>query len=266
MRRALILAAALATGCIAQKREVDGVSARVAEDRKVIDAQARQIAKLEQDVIATQNRLDNALRASADTGSDLVSEKRRINEIAGRLDELDHGLGEVKRDVGTSRTEVGARLDELKRAIDAQATKPAPVVIPEDKSELFTAIEAARAAKDGTLLRTLGREYTGRYPFDEKADDVLYYLGWAELADGHPSAALGDFNRLLKSHPKSNVMAQALFGMGEAYSLLRDCDSAKLAFSACQSRFAKEKIGQEAQAKLAALAKPAAGVCAPQGP
>ena len=211
MRRALILAAAIACGCIAQKRDVDAVSTKVAEDRMVIELQSKLIARLAQDVVATQTRLDNALRASADTGSDLVSEKRRLNEFAGRLDELDHGAVELKREVAAQRTEVGARFDELKRSLDGQSTKAPPVVIPDDKNELFSAIEAARTAKDGTLLRTLGREYTGRYPFDDRADDVLYLLGSTELVDGHPSAALGDFNRLLKSHPKSNVLAPLLF-------------------------------------------------------
>lgn len=267
MRRLVALAVLLGTGgCLATQHDVDALSVKNAEDRKVIEAQTREIARLEQDLSATQQRLDNALRASADTGSDLMSEKQRMNQLAGRLDEAEHGLTESKREMATSRAEVDARLDELKRAIDAQANKPPPVVIPADKAAHFAAIESARTAKDGALVRTLGREYVSRYATDDKADDVLYYLGDTELADNHPAAALGDFNRVLKSHPKSNVLAETLLAMGQAYLLLHDCDNAKLAFSACESRFAKDKLGQDARQKLAAIAKPAPGMCAPPSP
>lgn len=263
MTRSIAAALLLTTGCIAMQKDVAAQSAQIAEDRKVMTAQQQQIVKLQADVVATQQRLDNALRANADTGVDLVSEKQRLNALAGRIDEVDHGLGDVKRDVGTSRAEVDQRLDELKRAIDAQANKPPPVAIPPDKAAHFASIEAARTGKDSNLERTLGREYVNRYPADDKTDDVLFYLGDAELADNHPAAALGDFNRVLKSHPKSNVLAETLFGMGQAYLALHDCENAKLAFQACEMRFAKDKMGQESHAKLAVIAKPPAGLCAP---
>jgi len=263
--------ALLLTGCWASQQSVDATSSKVAADHQTIEAQQRQIQKLEQDLAATQQRLDNALRASADTGSDLMSEKQRINQVAGRLDEIDHGLGDVRRDLVSSRGEVDSRLDELKRAIDAQANKPPPVVIPTDKAAHFAAMESARTGKDLTLARTLGREYVSRYPNDDKTDDVLFALGDLELADNHPAAALGEFNRVLKSqqnadarHP-SNVLAQTLLGMGNAYLSLHDCENAKLAFSACESRFSKEKAGQDAHSKLAIVAKPTPGMCqAPQ--
>lgn len=269
MRPPALAGALLLTGCWASQQNLDAASTKIADDHKVIEAQQQRIQKLEQDLSATQQRLDNALRASADTGSDLMSEKQRINQVAGRLDEIDHGLGDVRRDLVTSRGEVDARLDELKRAIDAQANKPPPVVIPADKAAHYTAIESARTAKDLTLARTLGREYVSRYPSDDKTDDVLYSLGDLELADNHPAAALAEFNRVLKSqqnadarHP-SNVLAQTLLGMGQAYLSLHDCENAKLAFGACETRFSKDKPGQEAHAKLALIAKPTPGLCAP---
>ncbi len=269
--RLLALAAAgcLLTGCFATQRDLDVANVRLGEHRQVIEQQQRQMLQLEANLNAMQQRLDNALRANADNGSDLMSEKQRINQIAGRMDEVDHGLVDVKRDLVSSRGEVDSRLDELKRAIDAQANKPPPVVIPADKAAHFAAIEYARASKDATLARTLGREYVSRYPTDDKVDDVLFDLGDLELSDNHPAAALGEFNRVLKSpqnvdprHP-SNVLAETLLGMGNAYLLLHDCENAKLAFSACESRYAKDRAGQDAHGKLALIAKPTPGMCAP---
>ena len=221
-------------------------------------------AALRADLEATRTRLDNALRSNADNGSDLMSSKARLNDLAGKMDETTHGLEEVRKDVISTRTEVYARIDELKRAQAVQPTPaPPPPQIPADKGPLFSAVEAAYAKKDFTLVRTLGHEYSNRYATDEKTDEVLYFIGDADLQDGRPSSALGEFNRILKLFPKSKVLSKTLFGMGEAYLVLHDCPNAKLAFSACEARFAKEKIGIEAKQRIAKIEKPAPGTCAP---
>jgi TolA-binding protein len=112
-------------------------------------------------------------------------------------------------------------------------------------------------------VRTPGHEYVNRYGTDDKADDVLYLMGTADLAEDHPSSALGEFNRLLKAYPKSNVLDKALFQMGEAYFSIHDCENAKLAFSACESRFPREKIATDARARITAIDHAPAGTCAP---
>ena len=140
---------------------------------------------------------------------------------------------------------------------------PPPVAIPAEKAPHFAAVEAAYTKKDFALVRTLGHEYSTRYATDDKTDDVLYMIGDGDLQDGRPSSALGEFNRILKLFPKSKLLGKTLFGMGEAYLVLHDCTNAKLAFSACEARFAKEKIGGEAKARIARIDKPAPGMCAP---
>ena len=112
-------------------------------------------------------------------------------------------------------------------------------------------------------VRALAPEYVNRYPTDDKADEALFFAGDADLSDGRPSSALGNFNRLLKLFPRSNVLDRTLYGMGEAYMMMHDCANAKLAFQACESRFSKEKIGGDARAKIAAIGKNPPGMCAP---
>jgi TolA-binding protein len=227
-------------------------------------AQDERMKLLAADLAATRDRLDNALRANADNGSDLMTEKARINQLAGHVDEIAHGVDELKSALAASRAEVDARIDALKRTQDAQPTPaPPPVPIPADKAQHYAAIETAGKAKDWGLVRTLGREYVNRYGNDDKADDVLYLMGSADLAEDHPSSALGEFNRILKVYPKSNVLDKTLFGMGEAYFSIHDCENAKLAFSACETRFPKEKIAADAKARIAVIDKAPAGTCAP---
>ncbi len=248
-------------GVLALQKDQDALSAKNAEREK---KSAADIAAMRADLDATRDRLDNALRANADNGSDLMSEKARMNQLAGRVDEVSHSVEELNKSIASMRTELDARIDDLKRAQAVQpAPAPPPVVIPADKAAHFSAFEAAYKQKDWGLVRTLGHEFVNRYSTDEKADDTVYMMGDADLQDGRPSSALGEFNRVLKQYPRSNVLDRTLFGMGEAYDALHDCANAKLAFQACESHFGREKLGLEAKKRAQAIDKLPPGSCAP---
>ncbi len=251
------------SGCFVLRRDHDALAARTDELQKSLEAERAELAQARADLDATRQRLDNALRASADSSTDVMSSKARLNELVGRMDELQHGLEEQKRDVEASRTELYARLDELKRAQPPAPAAPPPIAVPTDKAAHFAQIGDAYTKKDFATLRVLGPEYVNRYPADEHTDEVLFMVGDADLADGRPSSALGHFNRLLKLFPRSKELGKTLFGMGEAYLMLHDCANAKTAFDAVEKRFPKDKLGANAKAKLQTIAKNPPGLCAP---
>lgn len=264
MRIVLLLLALGSAGCLVTKQENDKVADQAAEAQKQAAAARAEVLALRADLDATRTRLDNALRANADSSTDLVSAKQRLNDLAGRIDEANHGVEELRRDVANSRTEIYARIDDLKRS-QAQAAAPAPppVTVPSEKAAHYKQLEDAWNKRDWTTVRALAPEYVNRYPQDDKADEALFYAGDADLADGRPSSALGNFNRLLKLFPKSNLLDRTLYEMGESYMLMHDCANAKLAYEACEKRFSKEKTGGECRARLAVIAKNAPGTCAP---
>ncbi len=253
------------SGCFVMQKDYDALSARTEVAEKDASQAKADSAQVKADLESTRQRLDNALRANADSSSETMSTKARINDLAGRVDEANHGVDELKRDVAQSRTEIYARIDDLKRASVSLATPaPPPVAIPPEKAAHFKQLEDAWSKKDLPTVRALAPEYVNRYPTDDKADEALFYAGDADLTDGRPSSALGNFNRLLKLFPRSNVLDRTLYAMGEAYMMMHDCANAKLAYDACEKRFAKEKVGTDARAKLAVIAKNAPGTCAPQ--
>ena len=104
------------TGCLVMQKDYDALSARTAEAEKQAGQARADSAAIRADLEATRQRLDNALRANADSSTDLMSSKARLNDLAGRVDETQHGIEELKREVNASRTEIYARLDDLKRA------------------------------------------------------------------------------------------------------------------------------------------------------
>jgi TolA-binding protein len=266
--KAAVLVAVVATtsGCIVTQRDHDALAAKTAQvEKDTADARA-DVTALRAELEATRQRLDNALRASADSSGDTLASKHRLNDVAGRVDEVNHGLDELRKDVAASRTELYARLDELKRSQPAQPAPaaPAPILAPTDKAAHYKQLEEAFVRKDWPTVRALGPEYVNRYPSDDKADEAIFFVGGADLQDGRPSSALGQFNRLLKLFPRSNVLDRTLFSMGDAYLLMHDCVNAKVAYDACEKRFSKEKIGTEAKAKIDQIGKNPPGMCAPQ--
>ncbi len=253
------------SGCVLQ-RDYNAEVARVDALSKTVEQQKQDIATLRSDLDATRERLDNATRAYADRGEDIVDQKNRVNSLTGRMDESLHAVEDLRKEMGSVREEMNARLDDMKRQQEAQATKPPPpaVNIPADKAQHYAATEAAYGQKDWNLTRTLGREYVSRYPTDDRTDDVLYLMGDADMQEGRPASALGEFNRVLKLNPKSNVLDKTLFAMGQAYLTLHDCDDAKLAFQSCVNRYGKQKIGIAAKQQIATIDKRPPGMCAPQ--
>jgi TolA-binding protein len=261
---AVLVVSSFGSGCATQ-RDHEALVARTAQVEKDAAQANANVVALRVDLEATRARLDNALRANADSSGDLIASKQRLNELSGKVDEASHGIDELRRDVGASRTELYARLDELKRtqAQTPPPAPPAPITAPADKDAHYKQLEAAFGKHEWATVRALGPEYVNRYPTDDKSDEALFFLGSADLQDGRPSSALGQFNRLLKLFPRSNVLDRTLFSIGDAYLMMHDCANAKLAYDACEKRFAKDKIGGDAKAKLAEIGKNPPGMCAP---
>src|SRR4051812_41249993 len=118
------------SGCFVMQREHEAVAARAAEAEKQAGAARVEVTALRADLEATRQRLDNALRANADSSTETMTTKQRLNDLAGRVDEANHGVEELRRDVGATRTEIYAKMDDLKRAQSAQVAPAAPVPPP----------------------------------------------------------------------------------------------------------------------------------------
>ncbi len=264
----LVCPSLLHCGVFVQQKEYDTLAERTAQMEKRAAADRAEMAALRADLTASRERMENALRANAENGSEVFTSKQRINEVAGHLDEVAHGVEETKRDLAASRTELSTKLDELKKQIPA-AVPPAPAVpvplaIPQDKAAHLTALTEAKVKKDYAAVRILGPEYLNRYPRDDSADLALFMVAESDREDSRPASALGHYNRLLKLFPRSRLLDKALYGMGEAYLTMHDCGNAKLAYQSCETRFRRDKIGQDAKAKLDLITKAPPGLCAPE--
>src|SRR5262249_30274895 len=121
------------SGCLVMRGDHEAALARTEQAEKQAAAARADVAALRSDLEATRQRLDNALRANADSSTETMSTKQRLNDLAGRVDEANHGVEELRRDVAASRTEIYARIDDLKRAQQVAPALP-PVQVPADKA------------------------------------------------------------------------------------------------------------------------------------
>ncbi len=242
------LLVAMLPSCWASQSEVSDMKDRL--DKELTSARAS-VKQLESDLAATRTRLDNALKANAENGSDLSSSKQRIAQLTGRVEEANHAADEAKREVAQLRAEISK---------GSQSAAPS-IPIPADKTAHFSAVDEAYRHHDFSTLRALGSDYVSRYPSDDKGDIVLFYMGDADLKDGRPTSALASFNKLLKSFPKSKTMPMTLFDMGEAYLALHNCPDAKLAFSSCVSHAGSDQVGKDAKDRIKKIDSKPAGLC-----
>lgn len=258
---AFALPALSGCGVFVMQRDHDALEAKLTAHQAEVAALQKEVVGIKGDLESATARVDQALKVNADRGADFMTERQRLNELAGRLDEANHAIEGLKKEVASDRAEQNARLDELKRSQEVQPKQPPPVNVPDNATAHFAAVQGAYDKKDYAIMRTLGREFVSRYPNDEKADDVLYLMGDADVREGHAASALGEFNRVLKIQPPSNVLGKTLLGMGDAYLQLKDCANAKLAYQAASTRFPKVPEGAAAKKKLDEVEKPAPGTC-----
>src|SRR6478609_2302820 len=128
------------SGCATMKAHNDLV-AKNDELAKTVEAQRQEMITLRGDLEATRTRLDNALRAQADTSTDQLSDRAKLQNIEARIDTQNETVEALKKDVSAARREIDERLDEVKRAQEAPGKGPAP--IPQDRTAHYAAVEAA---------------------------------------------------------------------------------------------------------------------------
>ncbi len=122
-------------GVLVMQKDFDALAQEQEALQKSVTDRDAEIKAIRAELNTTRERLENALRANADASSDFLSEKARIQEINGRLDETTQQLDDIRKEIASSRA----------AAVEAPAeTAPAdPQVAAAPKVEAAPAVEAA---------------------------------------------------------------------------------------------------------------------------
>lgn len=86
--------------------------------------------------------------------------------------------------------------------------------LPEEGRAIFQSALRDRARGNTELARQGFREFLGRYPQSELADDALYWLGELDYGEQRYREALASFEDMLRRYPQSELAPAVLLKSG----------------------------------------------------
>ncbi|HMK35433.1 MAG TPA: tol-pal system protein YbgF [Desulfomonilaceae bacterium] len=93
-----------------------------------------------------------------------------------------------------------------------------------------------------------------KHPQSQLVPDAIYWIGEARLSQGRFDEAVLQFDRVLKEFPGSKKELNALLNQGQAFEKMGDAKSAKIIYQKLVSEFPHTAQGRLASGKLKSLA------------
>jgi tol-pal system protein YbgF len=217
----IALGSILLSGCFATRNDVRVLQADIrtarAEALRADSARARQIDAIAQILAVVGDSVQN-LRASVNrVQGDMRGEFRQVNEQLLQIQEL---TGQSQRNLLNLRTEMELRNQQ-------QPAAPATPVIPGDTTQVAP---PAAATPGPAQLLSLGKQ---------------------QYAQRSYGAARSAFEELLRTHPTSDLAAEAQLYVGECYSAEGNAPAADAAYNSVVAKYPMSPKAPNALYKLA---------------
>jgi TolA-binding protein len=271
VRSTLPLLCALFLGACVSKSEGARLSRELADARTRLEALERQNAEqrtsfeqsvttLRDDLAQLHQRLDATGRGSADIGADVGSLRELVQQMDGRMAELQQALA-------SNQTQLREQSAQLDQQIERLARKAGVDIslrdsdIPQDKAAHFTAAYQAYQQADHSRARALFTEYVRRYPQDDNADNAQYWIGKSYLDQQQPARAIGAFREVITRFQNGDALERSLFDMSQSFYDLHSCSDAKTALETLIQVRPQSSLLRDAQRRLRELRSPPRGYC-----
>ncbi len=231
-------------GCISQ------MQTDIAANRKRLDS-------LEEDLEAKRKELEEALaeasrvlrRNSADQGLQIEEIQQRLAAMEGEIAESRHEISGRNKEQAERSLELQRRLSEVARAAGMDVPLDS-TEIPTNQKAHWDALNKAYRINKYSYTRGLARAYVDRYPKDAHADDAQYMIGSSYLKQGQAAAALGEFQKVLSTYRRGDVIDKTLFDMSQAFLEVRSCNDAATALKALLRNHKSSKLAPQAKKGL----------------
>ena len=207
--------------------------------------------------------------------------EREMRQMRGDIEEMNHGLQDVKRRQRELYLDVDRRLRELELGASNRAAQPSAAPVP-----TVPAAPAGPSPQTGTPPRTDGaaaqspaapsaderRAYEtafnllkeGRYPqsiealqrFLESypqssyADNAQYWLGEANYVSRQYKTAAAEFEQVIERYPNSSKVADAMLKLGFTRYELKEWDAARATLQQVVSKFPNSTAARLAETRL----------------
>lgn len=251
MSRCLVpLLALLAVGCVSTDdisllhREITDVGKRVDElgrqssGKEDLDLMSRRLAE--------QN--SQLLRSNADIQQEISRLRDALETLQASLDATNQRLESLTHELAAARQRADAP-----PAPGGTGTPASPVGAPSEPAALYRAAYEDYLRGNFDLAIQGFREYNGRYPNTELADDALFWIGECYYAKRDFKGAVESFTALLNTHKTSDKAAAALLKKGLALLEMGDRAQAVINLQYVLYEHPGSKEASLARERLAAL-------------
>lgn len=245
---ALLVAATGATGCVTINK-YNYLKDRVVE---LETTQAGYDGRMEKQEARLGNLYDrfkkdreDRLRLTADRGASLEDLRDLLQRINGKIEELAYQSE-------SHRQQIQALVDVVDEKLGVTIA-PAASSLPVGEDALLELGQQRLSQGNPREARSALRALLKRYEKGEKADDARMLIGESYMQENKLDLAIREFQTLHDMHPKSELVATALWRISDALVAEKQCDKAEAVLKYLRETQKKSEEAKKAPARIKEL-------------
>lgn len=253
---ALGLCLYLSAGCVSasdgeqMRQEIDALKAEQSIIKESFQKREGEMAAAVVSARAEIQELQKLIREAeellrsnvATAGVDLQRTREEVERLRGRSEEMEFKVAKLEQDLLLFKQDVELRLTPGSQAAQAQP-------LPENATELLK-LGSSNVEKDARQARRALEAFISRYPEDARIDEAIYLLGETYFNEKQHISSILEYQKILKTYPRSKRTADAMFRAGQGFRALGKCEQAKLFFETVIADHGKSDRAREARQEL----------------
>ncbi|HEU4799776.1 MAG TPA: tetratricopeptide repeat protein [Gemmatimonadales bacterium] len=252
IRQALLALGLVALGGCALKSDVTKVQLQVDELRELEDRRDAERTRQLAEIVRLQQALLDSLQSTRAAVTQLRGDAANdLYSVQQQLRQMQELTGQSQRRISELRTQI-ERQDVVPAPMPGDTTAPAAVPGAPSADQIYqTSLGQLRAGSAGTA-RTGFRELLRAHPTSDKVPDALYHIGQS-FATENADSALAYYERVIREYPTSPRSASALYHVGLTRERAGDRAAARTAYERVVSSYPDSDEAQLARDRLDAL-------------
>ena len=222
----------------------------------------------EDPVVVKLNELDRRLAAVervlangslVDMAVEVDNLQRTTADLRGRTDTLEHNATETAQRQRDLYQDLDQRIQSLEQRLQAGAgdgLAPGELPVPggSDRDNYQAAFELLKGQRYDEAAAAF-KQFLATYPESQLADNAQYWLAESYYVSGRFDRALKEFDIVIKDHPQSSKVPDALLKMGYCNYELKRWDAARDALHRVQREFPGTTAARLADQRLDQMRK-----------
>ncbi len=259
---AALLAAGLAGAACASPSEVKRVQNDVAMLRAETTRQDSVRSARLAEIMRVQQRLMDSLEATRTAVRNLRGETQQdFYKVEQQLVQLQELTGQSQRRLSELRTQLEAREAQISAGPpaggtpgDTGAAAPPDAATTASADQIYEASVAQLRRGSTATARTGLRQLLRNHPTSERVPDALYFMGQSFAAENQDSAA-AYYNQVVQNHGQSPRASAALYNLGLLAERRKDTAAARDAYQRVVQRYPRSDEAALARDRLRALGR-----------